>query len=569
MKARHTISENKWERDVEDNASFLLGNKLGDYAWFADGPESRYQGWFVSFSYGLKEEMYKIIEDIRPANRSSVSEIDNHFSKVQRKGDSFKESFSIPENKHCLIYELKEKRRIELVLDMRNSYGDDYSEYEIKESDGRLLVKAETENETFFLAITGYDNFEKISERFVRYYNLDKKRNSPPFEKAVYKALILEGKKLLFSAFKNKEKAEMPLNDDLHLKNLEKNKNEPVDFVAAKTGLENLIVDEKERIFAGFPWFFQFWKRDEAISLGGLNVINKQKAKDVFRSLLENKNNDFERTDSADGVGWVFKRAFLFLNEFSDKEEKKLATQLRRCVDFNSDEVLKTTEPKGTWMDSISREGARIEMQALWLNMYKLGKIIDSEKKADYRKMEEDLKKKVYNVFWDGYVLADGYLPGENRVDKTIRPNLFLAYYIYPELLSDQEWKNCFRRALHELWLDWGGIATISKEDSRFNSTHTGENSQSYHQGDSWFFINNFAAICMNRLDEGKFSYEINKILEASRENLLWKGAIGHHSELSSAKSLEAEGAISQAWSFSTYLEAMYEIFKIKNYSWS
>jgi glycogen debranching enzyme len=72
----------------------------------------------------------------------------------------------------------------------------------------------------------------------------------------------------------------------------------------------------------------------------------------------------------------------------------------------------------------------------------------------------------------------------------------------------------------------------------------------------------------MNRLDHGKFSYEINKIISASREDLMWKGTISNHSEISSAERQIAQGAVSQAWSFATYIEAMYEILKIDNYSW-
>ncbi len=564
MKIKHILGKGSWEKEVGDGRSFLLGNDLGDYLWLGNSPESRYQGWFVT-PEEERGKIYKIIDDIRPVDRKSVEQLNNYFTSVERVGEGFKESFQLDLDSSMFIYELEDKKRIELVLDMRRSYSDDYPEYEIESFENKILVSSEGES-NLYLAITGFDSFEKVEERFVRDYELDKKRSSPPFEKAVFKALILKGKKIVFSAAEDKNAALDNLEKEIKKKEC-RSRREPVDFVTSEVGLDNLVVNGKN-IYAGFPWFFQFWQRDEAISLRGLKITQPKKAEKVFWSLLDGNTSGPRGNHVADGIGWTFKRAFLFLNDFDEEKEKKLAESLRKRVDLNPSEILKISDSKETWMDSISRKGARIEMQALQLAMYKLGKLIDKERQKDYERLEKDLKKEVRDKFWDGNILADGYIPDSGWVDKTVRPNVFLSYYIYPELLTDDEWEVCFRRALYELWLDWGGLATISKEDPRYQKKYTGENPQSYHQGDSWFFVNNLAAIAMNRLNEGKFSYEVNQILKASRADLLWNGAVGHHSELSSAEELRAEGAISQAWSFATYLEALHEIFKINNFNW-
>ena len=564
MKIRHTLGGEKREKTVDERRSFLLGNDKGDYLWMAEFPESRYQGWFIT-SDRSEEKIYKIIEDIRPVGRSKVDFLENKFSEIVRRGDDFEESFSLDSKTNRFIYSLTGGGDLEVVLDMRDSYSDDYPEYELEDLGGRLLIHA-IGSDDLFLAIEGYHSYDWLEERFVRNYELDKKRSSPPFEKAVFKALILKGEDFIFSASKNRQEALDNLDKKIETKNYQERK-EPLDFVVAERGLDNLVVDG-QKIYAGFPWFFQFWKRDEAISLRGLNIIDSKKAKNVFWSLIEEGERGPRGNKIADGLGWTYKRAFLFLNDLSKEEEDKIISHLRRDVDFSPGEVLQVTEKKETWMDSISREGARIEIQALQLAIYKLGRLLDSENKDKYAKLEEDLSKKVKGIFWDGSILADGYDPETDWVDKTVRPNIFLAYYIYPELLDEESWKICFRRALQELWLDWGGLSTISQEDPRYKPQHTGENPESYHQGNSWFFVNNLAAVAMNRLDEGKFSYEVNKILKASREDLLWNGAVGHHSEVSSAETQKAEGAISQAWSFATYLEALHEVFKIQNFNW-
>jgi len=171
-----------------------------------------------------------------------------------------------------------------------------------------------------------------------------------------------------------------------------------------------------------------------------------------------------------------------------------------------------------------------------------------------YGEIAEKTRKRVYDLFWNGHYLKDGL------GDSTVRPNIFIAAYVYPDLLSKKEWVTCFEEALNHLWLEWGGLSTISKSDSRFFSKNTGENSASYHRGDSWYWINNMAAIVMHRTDKKKFKRYISKIIEASCEDILFQGYIGNHSELSSAECLSADGCLSQAWSNALFVELAEEL---------
>jgi len=157
--------------------------------------------------------------------------------------------------------------------------------------------------------------------------------------------------------------------------------------------------------------------------------------------------------------------------------------------------------------------------------------------------------------FWDGKILADGL------ADWTIRPNVFLAAYLYPKLLSKEEWAQCFDNILPKLWLSWGGLATIDQTDSRFINSHTGENSASYHNGDSWFYLNNLAALVLHRTDQKRFQKYIDQIIAASTRDILWQGAIGQHSEVSSASKLESSGCFAQAWSAAMYIELIEEVY--------
>jgi len=145
--------------------------------------------------------------------------------------------------------------------------------------------------------------------------------------------------------------------------------------------------------------------------------------------------------------------------------------------------------------------------------------------------------------------------------DDTIRTNLFIAAYTCPDLLSQKEWVKCFDVALPKLWLRWGGLATIDKTDELFQEEHTGESAESYHNGDSWFWINNLAAIVLARVDKKRYKMYINTVLQASTKEILKSGALGHHAELSSAKELGSKGCVAQAWSAAMYVELVDELF--------
>jgi glycogen debranching enzyme len=123
-----------------------------------------------------------------------------------------------------------------------------------------------------------------------------------------------------------------------------------------------------------------------------------------------------------------------------------------------------------------------------------------------------------------------------------------------------KEWETCFDNTLKELWCEWGGLTTISKKDFLFHENHTGEKPGSYHNGDSWFWINNLAGIVLTDLNKEKYHSYIKKILEASTKEILFSGAAGYHAELSSASSLKSQGAICQSFSAGMYIEFIEKI---------
>ncbi|MBI2649831.1 hypothetical protein HYX04_00790 [Candidatus Woesearchaeota archaeon] len=657
MKAIHSLGILSLNRAIGGNAGFLLTNKKGSYCSLYNAPSSRYQGLFYFDEKTM--DMHKFIESIEVADSNNISSLKNGFYFAERaKGDVI-ESFFMPNGLSSLVYELSGRHEIDLILDCKLST--DNREwgryYEISEEDGKIIVKFTKKTDrredssdgaeefVLYLAIKGNnDSYQKNDKWIERHYSHDEERNSPPFKRHVYNALRLTGSRFVFSMSKNKNNAikecqyifdnleEIKNNEKRHFFEMLKNeaikkilKNDRISnevkiaYLSSLNSINNLIVGSKAHrgIFAGFPWFFQFWARDTLISLKALSKIDADFAEKLLFEHLNKISNDGRLPDlagkhgsaalgNADAHGWLFLRCREIVENMNNNKEiitsikksvysirqnknagsARIKEYLKKCssiiskkeyecnkmvyevessiekslnglLKFHTKDSFEVNGKLETWMDTEfendKREGVRIEIQALRLNIYKL--MFELTQNQKYKVLENLLKIKVREKFWNGKTLADGLN------DFTIRPNIFIAAYIYPELLTNKEWETCFDNSLKALWLDWGGLSTIDRSNPLYTDTSTGENVKSYHRGDSWFWINNLAALTMNKINKNKFKKNIQKIIDASAEEILWKGCIGCHSELSSAKELRSEGCFNQAWSNAMFIEMVDEVF--------
>jgi glycogen debranching enzyme len=602
------------EKNIIEDNSFILTNKKGSYTYFAEKPESRYQGVFFFDNFN----MYKVIENINLIDSKAIIEIRNNFYSIDRKRKSTVESFFMPYSLNSLVYKLNKEKEIEITLDVKESYDNRIwgRYYNIFVEKGCIVVEFTKstdrrednsdgiEEYKVYLAIKwGTKNHQKIEKWVERYYKLDEQRNSIPFTRYVFCALKLKGKKFVFSISKDKENAikeckyVFSTSDKLKQKQKKyfvdnilknkikhiKNKDRKFAYISAMNSLESLIINygKEHGILAGLPWFFHFWSRDTVISSKSLffkQKIRKKVLFDVLNTLQDNgrvvniycgsgPGGGFEPApaNTADATGWTFFRVYELYKKkkLTTREiefvKRVLLKSIKLSKQYLTKEGFEINNDLETWMDTSingidTRLGIRIEIQALRLNMYKFAYGLTKHKK--YKNEEIELRKNVREKFWNGEILADGIN------DFTIRPNIFIAAYVYPNLLTKKEWIKCFENALTSLWLKFGGLSTIDKRHYLFTDHHTGENNKSYHRGDSWFWLNNLAALVLHNLDKNKFKKYINKILKASTNEILWGGAISHHSELSSASNLKSQGCLMQAWSNAMYIELINELYK-------
>ena len=580
----------------DDN--FILTNGIGGYASLSEQNSSKFQG--VYFAEGF--ECYKAIENLVISGKSKA--LINRFTSAVKHKDDCAEYFFMPRNHNAFIYELSRKKEITLVLDCRKQldFDDKGRRYNVGLRDGILYIsyaKAKSgkkEYSIYIAMIPDSFDYRKTGKWEERNYSYDERRKGVS-NGWVYNALKINASRIVFGFGTTEEKAR---ENALAVKGMKTDSEYPsaelkfildskvsTAYLCAQQSLYKLITNaaNEEGIFAGFYWFNHFWTRDELVSAGALiSLKDFELTKKILMRNLKYIGDDGRlanripptKTGNADSVGWLFKRFYDFLavldrkgivkKYFSEREIRLVKAgaekAVRSIIQNHSDSgILIKSSLQETWMDTrqAGRDGYRLEIQALQLAIYRFLAMISvmtndftSLKYAEHK--EAELKKKTREVFWNGHYLADG------SDDSTIRPNVFLVHYIYPELLSKKEWIRCFDNVLPRLFTGFG-LSSIDMHNPRFQPHHTGENDESYQNGDSWYWVNNLAAICLYRTAKFRYAKYIQKLLWGSTNDILWQGIPGAASEISSAKRHEAFGALCQAWSNSTYIEMIRELF--------
>ncbi|MBT3406952.1 hypothetical protein HN419_07390 [Candidatus Woesearchaeota archaeon] len=590
-----------------DSDSFLLTNKRGGYLYQSPIPKSKYEGFFTFDG----ERMFKVLESISVRGLKEIDTIVNHFSSVERRFGNFKQRFYVHEGINGFVCELDYRKIMDLFFDCKDSY--DSREfgrhYDVYKAGKRIIVKFTKKTDSkedktdavseyeLFVAIGSDGELFSQDEWVKRDYVSDSHREKNTKSRYVYKGVEVEGSKLFLAVGSSEEKAldELKILRENHdflkksdvVKARPKNELNMANLCAANS-VNLLTVGDgvNRRLFAGLPWFFQYWTRDEMVGLKALILMKKYGAvKSILMNYLDNFEYDGRLPNrvpgsllgSADGVGWFFLRLSDYIialrrhkvldKYFSVVDLKRikvvLETSLLDLHKFHTKGGLDFAKKNESWMDTDFgdevREGKLIELQALRLRMYKflseicemLGDGVGYRLASD---SEKSFLKRVKGSFLKNGVVVD--CVGSDEV----RPNLFLAYYIYPKMFRNGVWKVSFRIALDNLYLDWGALASISKKSKFYVDHHTGEDNKSYHRGDSWYWVNNIAAMSLLRVGKFRFRRYIKEILEASKRDILSKGIIGHSSEVSSAWRQESNGCGAQLWSASTFIELFDEM---------
>lgn len=377
----------------------------------------------------------------------------------------------------------------------------------------------------------------------------------------------------------------------------------------AKIQLDALIMNQStggsptKGIFAGLPWFNNYWGRDSFISLPGATYVigNFADARDVLRSYaafqeLDSTNSNYGRIpnlatpqsviyNTADGAPWFVRSLREYVRYSGDTA---FAVGMYPVVLRSIEGTLKhhtdifgflTHADAESWMDAVgpngpwSPRGNRAnDVQALWSDQLDAGIQFarmtgDTLSAVRWTKVRERLQwnfserfvDKVNNRLFD-HLRKDGTPAPE------MRPNQLFALEM---AMPEQVRMNIVKSVLKQLVFEHG-TATLAQDDSNFHPHHEFPpyyvKDAAYHNGTVWTWLNGAAVRGAVRygLQETVFPMTMNSV-----HQMLRRGTVGTLSELLDAHPHQNDnnaydepklsGTYSQAWSLAEFLRSVYQ----------
>jgi glycogen debranching enzyme len=351
-------------------------------------------------------------------------------------------------------------------------------------------------------------------------------------------------------------------------------------------------------IYAGLPWFNDYWGRDTFISITGLLFVNGQfkEAAEVFESFAALQDKDptsktFGRVpnrarpdgieyNSADGTPRFIITLADLVNRSGDVAlAKRLWPTVRRAVEGvlknNVDELgLITHDDADTWMDA-KEKGVRawsprgnraVDVQTLWVEafdaalalQYSAEQLLENAAAVGldmtWRRPVESARAKLISslaLFRDPRTdfLVDHLRPDGNQ-DASVRPNVLFALGLprpfgAPEFETNPNWTGLERDMIQarDLWKSlvypWG-VATLSQEDPNFYPYHEHwhyyHKDAAYHNGTVWPWLNGIAIQRLLEFNQIKPAWQL---FENMNRQALKEGAIGSLAECADALPLQ------------------------------
>ncbi len=366
--------------------------------------------------------------------------------------------------------------------------------------------------------------------------------------------------------------------------------------------MDQLVTRQQgEGIYAGLPWFNEYWGRDQFIALPGAVLVSGQfeTAKHILMSFAEYQNTDKtskyygrvpnilapENIDyhTTDGTPRFIIQLQDYVKYSGDTEViKKLYPAVRSSIEGSlkywvDAKGYLTHDDNETWMDARDadlnsyspRETRANDIQALWYHQLRAGVYFaeymgDQERADRWRSLADRLKSNFEQDFRDSaYPYLADRLNAADEPEFTLRPNQLFAF----DMFEDREFKDAaVRTAWEELVYPWG-VASLDRKHPFFHPFHLTEQypkDEAYHNGTVWTWLN---GIAMQRMIEAGQEETAYKLFHNMNWQALHLGVVGGLSENLDAYPHEGEnwakltGAYLQAWSNAEQLRVWYQYF--------
>ena len=364
---------------------------------------------------------------------------------------------------------------------------------------------------------------------------------------------------------------------------------------------ELITCQQGNGIYAGLPWFNEYWGRDMFISMPGACLVTGQfdVAKEILKDFAKLQDTDpasetYGRIpnranlegilyNTTDGTPRFVIQAYQLAQYSGDTEFlHELYPAIKMSIDAS---IKKYTDNKGylthadadTWMD-VKRNGIpgsprgnrANDIQALWYEQLTAGSKIaalmgDEGSAEEWSGLATMLASNFESDFCDkeGILIYD-HLNTDGSADLQYRPNQLYCF----DLIGDHEFKEkVTRRAWEELVYPWG-VASLAQWDLQFHPQHENwhyyHKDDAYHNGTIWLWNNGIAMQRMIEYGQVEPAWELFKNMN---RQALHEGAVGSLSENADAHPREGEswvkrsGTFLQAWSNAEHLRVWYQHF--------
>ena len=366
--------------------------------------------------------------------------------------------------------------------------------------------------------------------------------------------------------------------------------------------MDELITEQQGNgIYAGLPWFNEYWGRDMFISMPGACLVTGQF--EVAKKILKDFATLQDTDPSSETYGRIPNRANLegILYNTTDGTPR-FVIQALELAEYSGDteflhelypaismsieaSIMNYIDEKGylthadadTWMD-VKRNGIpgsprgnkANDIQALWYQQLvagsKIAKLLGDEGAAEKwsglavmlaSNFEYDFCNKEEGYIYD-HINADG------SADLQFRPN---QLYCFDLILDDDFKQQVTRRTWEELVYPWG-VASLAQWDRQFHPQHENwhyyHKDDAYHNGTIWLWNNGIAMQRMIEYGQVDTAWELFKNMN---RQALHEGAVGSLSENADAHPREGQawvnrsGTFLQAWSNAEHLRVWYQHF--------
>lgn len=365
----------------------------------------------------------------------------------------------------------------------------------------------------------------------------------------------------------------------------------------AKLSLDALIMNQVTKgIFAGLPWFNNYWGRDTFISLPGAALVTGRfnEAKQILRSFAAFQQADSTWTDygripnlvtttekaynTADGTPRFVMMARAYVERSGDSSFVSevypiILRSIEGTLKYHTDSLgFLTHGDAETWMDAVGPDGPwsprgnrANDIQALWARQLDAGKwfaarVGDVVSEARWHNAEELVRANVPKYFILQGKVSD-HLKQDGARDTKSRPNqIFVSH-----LVNDPTREAILGTVTNELTYEYG-VASLSQTDEYFHPFHEYPpyypKDAAYHNGTVWTWLQGelISELCRFGHQEVAAKLTANTV-----HQILDRGAVGTQSELLDAiprpgeKEPRLSGTFSQAWSLAEFIRNFYD----------